>query len=49
MVYILSGITFLILVGVYVFVREIKNAKEVDPTEPFLHDDPPSDIYLGAS
>jgi uncharacterized protein YxeA len=27
------------MIGIGVFMKEVKNAKTVDPTEPFLHDD----------
>ena len=38
---IISLIIFAIIamIGIGVFMKEVKNAQTVDPTEPFLHDD----------
>lgn len=39
MKYVLIVLCLLVILGLIVFIHGIKNAKEVDPKEPFLHDD----------
>lgn len=39
MEYLLIALGLMVILGLIVFIHGIKNAKEVDPKEPFLHDD----------